>query len=90
MDDGVEDTFAPELIRTDQVTIDEAGAAVHIGETCIHFAADADIVGDVEAADDESQVDGAAPGLEEGRLERRLPGESPKQASMRRHPSQHG
>jgi hypothetical protein len=35
---GVEDTFAPELIRTDQVTIGEAGAAVHVGETVIHFA----------------------------------------------------
>ena len=42
-DGGVEDTFAPELIRTDQVTIDEAGAAVHVGETVIHFADDADI-----------------------------------------------
>jgi hypothetical protein len=40
-DGGVEDTLAPELVRTDQVTIDEAGAAVHVGETVIHFAADA-------------------------------------------------
>ena len=40
-DGGVEETFAPELIRTDQVAIDEAGAAVHVGETVIHFADDA-------------------------------------------------
>ena len=39
-DAGVEDTFAPELVRTDQVAIDEAGAAVHVGEVCIHFADD--------------------------------------------------
>jgi hypothetical protein len=39
-DGGVEDTFAPELVRTDQVTIGEAGAAVHVGETVIHFADD--------------------------------------------------
>jgi len=32
-DGGVEDTFAPDLIRTDQVAIGEAGAAVHVGET---------------------------------------------------------
>jgi hypothetical protein len=38
---GVEDTFAPELVRTDQVAIGEAGAAVHVGETVIHFADDA-------------------------------------------------
>jgi hypothetical protein len=38
---GVEDTFAPEVIRTDQVAIDEASAAVHVGETVIHFADDA-------------------------------------------------
>jgi hypothetical protein len=25
-------------VRTDQVTIGEAGAAVHVGETVIHFA----------------------------------------------------
>ena len=31
-------TFAPELVRTDKVTIDEAGLAVHLGETVIHFA----------------------------------------------------
>jgi hypothetical protein len=37
-DTGVEETFAPELIRTDQVTIGEAGAAVHVGQTVIHFA----------------------------------------------------
>ena len=41
MDGGVEETLAPELIRTDQVTIGEAGAAVHVGETVIHFADDA-------------------------------------------------
>jgi dTDP-4-dehydrorhamnose reductase len=29
------------LIRTDQVAIDEAGAAVHIGETVLHFVDDA-------------------------------------------------
>ena len=40
-DGGVEDTFAPELVRTDQVVIGEAGAAVHVGETVIHFADDA-------------------------------------------------
>jgi hypothetical protein len=40
-DGGVEDTFAPELTRTDQMTIGEAGAAVHVGETVIHFADDA-------------------------------------------------
>ena len=40
-DGGVENTFAPELVRTDQVTIGEAGAAVHVGETVIHFADDA-------------------------------------------------
>jgi hypothetical protein len=40
-DGGVEDTFAPELVRTDQVAIDEHGAAVHVGETVIHFADDA-------------------------------------------------
>ena len=40
-DGGVEDTFAPELVRIDQVTIGEAGAVVHVGETVIHFADDA-------------------------------------------------
>jgi hypothetical protein len=29
------------LVRTDQVAIVEAGAAVHVGETVIHFADDA-------------------------------------------------
>jgi hypothetical protein len=38
---GVDDTFAPSLVRTDQVAISEAGAAVHLGETVIHFADDA-------------------------------------------------
>jgi hypothetical protein len=41
MDGGVEDTFAPELVRTDQVTIREAGARVVVGEVVIHFADDA-------------------------------------------------
>jgi hypothetical protein len=41
MDGGVEDTFAPELVRTDQVAIGEAGAIVHVGETALHFADDA-------------------------------------------------
>jgi hypothetical protein len=40
-DGGVEETFAPELIRTDQVTIGEAGAAVHVGTVVVHFADDA-------------------------------------------------
>jgi hypothetical protein len=38
---GVEDIFAPELVRTDQVAISEAGAAVHVGAVVIHFADDA-------------------------------------------------
>jgi hypothetical protein len=41
MDGGVEDTFAPELVRTDQVVIDETSARVVVGETVIHFADDA-------------------------------------------------
>jgi hypothetical protein len=40
-DGGVEDTFAPELVRTDQVAIDEAGGAVHVGQVVVHFADDA-------------------------------------------------
>jgi hypothetical protein len=40
-DGGVEDTFAPELVRTDQVVIGEDGAAVHVGAVVIHFADDA-------------------------------------------------
>jgi hypothetical protein len=40
-DGGVEDTFAPELVRTDQVAIVEDGARVIVGETVIHFADDA-------------------------------------------------
>jgi len=40
-DGGVEDTFAAELVRTDQVAINEHGAAVHVGATVIHFADDA-------------------------------------------------
>jgi len=35
---GVEETFAPELIRTDQVSIGEDGAAVHIGQVVIQHA----------------------------------------------------
>src|SRR5436190_21504239 len=38
---GVEETFPPELVRTDQVSIGEAGAAVHVGAVVIHFADDA-------------------------------------------------
>ena len=33
IDGGVEDTFAPEFVRTDQAAIDGAGAAVHVGLT---------------------------------------------------------
>ena len=40
LDGGVEDTFAPSLVRTDQVAIDETGAAIHVGETVIRFASD--------------------------------------------------
>jgi hypothetical protein len=40
-DGGVEDTFAPELCRTDQVAIGEAGAAVQVGSTVIHLGDDA-------------------------------------------------
>jgi hypothetical protein len=40
-DGGVEDTFAPGLVRTYQVSISEAGADVHVSETVIHFADDA-------------------------------------------------
>jgi hypothetical protein len=39
-DGGVKDTFASELVRTDQVAIGEAGAAVHVGETPIQFLDD--------------------------------------------------
>jgi hypothetical protein len=35
---GVEETFAPELLRTDQVTIGEDGAAVHVGQVVIQHA----------------------------------------------------
>ena len=38
IDRVVEDTFAPELVRIDQVAIDEAGAAVHVDLAVIHFA----------------------------------------------------
>jgi hypothetical protein len=41
MTGGVEDRFAPELVRTDQVASDEAGAAVHVDLTVIRFADDA-------------------------------------------------
>jgi hypothetical protein len=40
-DHGVEAVFAPELVRVDQVSIGEDGAAVHVGETVVHFADDA-------------------------------------------------
>jgi hypothetical protein len=42
-DGGVEETFAPALYRTDQVSIGEHGAAVHVGQTVIRFATDATI-----------------------------------------------
>jgi hypothetical protein len=42
-DVGVEATFAPELVRVDQVVLTEAGAAVRVGQTVIRFAADATI-----------------------------------------------
>jgi hypothetical protein len=45
-DGGVEETFAPELCRTDQVLISEAGAAVHVGQVVIGFADDAYITPD--------------------------------------------
>ena len=41
MTGGVEETFAPELVREDQVDIAETGASVRVGETIIHFADDA-------------------------------------------------
>jgi hypothetical protein len=41
MDGGVEETFAPELVRTDQVVIDETSARVVVGAVVIHFADDA-------------------------------------------------
>jgi hypothetical protein len=41
---GVEETFAPSLLRTDQVSIGEDGAAVHVGQTVIHHAEDYTIV----------------------------------------------
>jgi hypothetical protein len=40
-DSGTLDTLAPELFRTDRVTITESGAAVHVGHTVIRFAEDA-------------------------------------------------
>jgi hypothetical protein len=40
-DGGTLDTFAPELFRTDQVSITEDGAAVHVGQVGIRFADDA-------------------------------------------------
>jgi hypothetical protein len=42
-DGGVEATFAPELVRIDQVAIDETGVVVHVGETVIRFTRDATI-----------------------------------------------
>jgi hypothetical protein len=41
-----QDTFAAELVRTDQVAINEHGAAVHVGAVVIHFADDAYITPD--------------------------------------------
>jgi hypothetical protein len=35
---GVEETFAPELVRVDQVSIGEDGAAVHVGQVVIRHA----------------------------------------------------
>jgi hypothetical protein len=43
---GVEETFAPELIRTDQVSIGEDGAAVHVGQTVMQHAAGCTITPD--------------------------------------------
>jgi hypothetical protein len=40
-DTGTLDTFAPELFRTDRVTITEGGAAVHVGQVVIRIADDA-------------------------------------------------
>jgi hypothetical protein len=37
-DHGVEATFAPDLVRIDQVTIGVDGAAVHIGQVVIQHA----------------------------------------------------
>jgi hypothetical protein len=37
-DHGVEATFAPELVRVDQVSISESGAVVVTGQTVIQFA----------------------------------------------------
>jgi hypothetical protein len=45
-DGGVEETFAPGLCRTDQVAVDETGAAVHVGQVVVHFADDAYITPD--------------------------------------------
>ena len=40
---GVQEYAAPQLFRTDQVTITESGAEVHIGQVVIRFADDANI-----------------------------------------------
>jgi hypothetical protein len=42
-DTGVEETFAPQLIGTDQVALNQNGAVVHVGETVIRFTRDATI-----------------------------------------------
>jgi hypothetical protein len=42
-DGGTLDTFAPQLFRTDRVSIGEDGAAVHVGQTVIRIASDATI-----------------------------------------------
>jgi hypothetical protein len=42
-DTGVEETFAPTLIRVDQVVLGEAGAVVQVGETVVLFTRDATI-----------------------------------------------
>jgi hypothetical protein len=40
---GVEETFAPELVRVDQLSIGEDGARVIVGQVVIHHADDATI-----------------------------------------------
>jgi hypothetical protein len=37
-DGGTLDTYAPQLFRTDRVSISETGAAVHVGEVAIRIA----------------------------------------------------
>jgi hypothetical protein len=43
---GVEETFAPELVRVDQVSIGEDGARVIVGQVVIRHADDATITPD--------------------------------------------